>query len=176
MAVTVTNSTQYAKTYGSTGVPGGMNAYRDDRASIRFLQFDCVQGVAAGDATSQFILGVVPAYAKILPTSTAYFTGMATTNTVKIGYLAFDTLYQNQVTTVAASLDCLYAATATGAATGTITLNNNKVPLSLAALVNDGLFNGTGIILAATFAGTPGSGALPAAATLTGMIQFVAND
>jgi hypothetical protein len=176
MSVTVTNSTQYAITAGSTGVPQHRNAYRDDRAAVRFLQFDCTQGAAAGDAGSSFVLGVVPAYAKILPTSTAYFSGFSATDYIEIGYKAFDTLYQNQVTTVAASLTALYANTVAGAASGTITLNSHHTPLDLAALVNDGLFNGTGIVLVATFGGTPGAGAVPIGAKMTAMIQFVAND
>jgi hypothetical protein len=181
MAVTVTNSTQYAITAGSTGVPMAMNAYRDDRSVIRYAQFDCVQGSAAGDSGSKFYLGVVPAFAKILPTySYIYTSAYGGSRVVAVGYLPYDTYSGGQVVTypsgstpVANALKAFIDAGDVSSA-GYVTFGTgtaaSKVPFSFT--LNDGLINSTGIILVATVTG----GTIPALATMTACVAFVAND
>ena len=177
MSVTVTNSTQYALT---ASTPKRMNATRDAFAPIKFLQFDCVQGAVAGDATSQFILGVVPWHAKILPVmGSIYVSGFDTTDTVKLGYQAFDTISSNQRVTVAQSLNAFIDTTTISAdmKIGLGVATTFVTPFEIPSICNDGPFGGTGLVLVATFGGTATQvSCLPAAAHLTGMIAFVEND
>jgi hypothetical protein len=174
MSVTVTNSTQYAITAGSTGVPQHMNSYRDDRAAIRFLQFDCLQGSAAGDSGSSFILGVVPAFAKILPAASfVYASAYGASRVLALGFMAYDTYSSGQIATVSAVTNQFIDAGDISSA-GYVTFGTgagaSKTPFSFT--LNDGLFNNTGIVLKAIVTG----GTIPASATLTACVAFVAND
>ena len=146
---------------------------------MRIMEADCVQGAAAGDAGSQFILGVISPWAKVLPVFGAiYFKGFVSTDTVKVGYLAFDILSGNQLVTMPAVLDKFIGVTAIsadmpiGIGTGSGAI---AVPFDFQDIIGDGLFNATGIVLAATFGGTNAAGAIPIAAQVTSMIAYIDN-
>jgi len=89
MAVTIQNSSQYAK---ASAVPPTLNAVTDWHGRVRKYFFDFTQS-AAGDAGSLVYAVKIPA-GKIrlyLPASRIYFSAMGTARTLDIGWLAYNT-------------------------------------------------------------------------------------